>query len=770
MSVVRKWRDAAHLLPGEGPFIQLRNARASDADKVCPRAEFRGGAGFRNHPFFCSPSSIASLSSLDKKPLCGQFRLESRLATGGMAEVYLARDEHPLAKGRLVVVKRLRRNVAEDPSARMMFDREAALHAVVKHDNVVTVFGSGKADDGEPYLAMEFVDGVDCHRLLARTSEAHERLPIEVCVYIARDVLSALASVHGATDERGQLLGIIHRDVTPSNIYLSKDGRVKLGDFGIARSTGRATIEDAEGALPKGKFAYLSPEQIAAQPFDHRADLFSTATVLAELIMGKRLFAGNGHLAILLAIQECKLEALHEAKSDMPKELFAVLLKGLSRDPADRFQSAMSFSLALRPFAGDLARARAEVVRLVGRAYISPRENKAPIVIRDSAATMRAVKSGMLPGARREMQSRLELDFRELPHPPDDDDGPATSRNRDDSEDTRTVRIGRDDDETTQKVAASPPSFVETTEGTRLGPWSFSRLVEALMTGEVTHDDRVRFGGRKPVRAAQIRELARFLPARPSIAREGDGLAPSDFRSALTSSAMVGTLLRILREHATGMLVASRPDGEPAERKEIYFVDGRLHHAISSNIRELFGQWLLRRGLLSKENLQRALIALPAYNGRIGDALIGLEIMSAVDTLHALREQASDRVASVFAWKAGTLSFYRGIHAKDVELPLDVDVPRLALLGMSTARTDAATLEEYRTRLDHVIALVSSPPAVLDDVARPSSVRRVLAELREPRSLRDVVFGLELTGEVTAGDALHAVELLAAARCILVVS
>jgi len=691
---------------------------------------------------------------------CGPYRIESRLATGGMAEVYLARDESPEHRGRIVVVKRLRRNVADDPTARNLFDREAALHAVVKHENVVAVYGSGVASDGEPYLAMELVDGVDCHRLLARLNELGTRVPVEVCVYVMRDVLRALASVHAAADERGQPMGMIHRDVTPSNIYVSKDGRVKLGDFGIARSTSRMTMDDAEGALPKGKFAYLSPEQIAGKSFDHRADLFSAATCLAELLIGKRLFSGNGYLSILLAIQECRLDTLWEAKDLVPAGLFQALLTGLAREPDERFQSAPAFSAALVPFQGDPVRARAEVVRLVGRAYVSPFAAKGPFVVRDSATTMRAVRAGRtLPGAR-EPAEPLELDLRDLPSVPDSD--PRLPRAM--VADTGKTHV--DEEEATHELAASAPSFVETSDGRRLGPWAFARLIEGLMTGEIGHDDRVRYLGKEAVLVGEIPALARFLPARPAGPRDE---VPPEWKLGLSSPGMVSSLLRILRERATGMLVATRPDGEPAEHKELYFVDGRLHHAISSNVRELFGQWLLRRGVVGKAELQRALAALPAFNGRIGDALIGLGLLSAVDTLHALREQACERVAALFSWKGGQLAFHRGVAAKDVELPLDVDVPRLVLLGLHTARTDAATLEEYRGRLDGVVGLAAEPPALFAEVTRPPLVARVVRELAEPKSLRELVYGLELGGEVTAGDAIHAVELLAAARCIRVV-
>jgi len=286
----------------------------------------------------------------------GRYLLEARIAVGGTAEVYLAR---PLPADELghsagghtelprLIIKRLLPHFLIDPEGRTMFEREAALHTAVHHENVVEVYGSGLSDTGEPYLAMEYVDGVDTYRLLRRFRNEGKALPTHVAVHIVTKVLAALESVHSATDEGGTPLGIIHRDVTPSNLYLSKDGRVKLGDFGIARSTQRATMRNAASAMLKGKIAYLAPEQVAGEPFDYRADLFSVATVLTEMLIGQPLFPGGGQLAILLAIRDCRIEPLREAKDRVPPLLFDSLLCALSREPKSRFQSAADFAAAI---------------------------------------------------------------------------------------------------------------------------------------------------------------------------------------------------------------------------------------------------------------------------------------------------------------------------------------------------------------------------------------------------------------------------------------
>src|SRR5262249_44454129 len=148
----------------------------------------------------------------------------------------------PSAEPQRLVVKRLLPHFAMDAEGRTMFEREAALHASVHDDNVVTVYGAGTTDDGEPYLAMEYVDGCDCYRLLRRLKQEGQKMPIPLAIHVACEVLRGLESVHGALDRRGTPLGIIHRDVTPSNLYFSREGQVKLGDFGIARSTTRSTL------------------------------------------------------------------------------------------------------------------------------------------------------------------------------------------------------------------------------------------------------------------------------------------------------------------------------------------------------------------------------------------------------------------------------------------------------------------------------------------------------------------------------------------------
>lgn len=172
----------------------------------------------------------------------GPFLLERRIAVGGSAEVFLARPKRGTNPAPKLVVKRLIAGRDEDQFN--VLDREAELHRAVKHENVVTVFGAGMVGN-EPYLAMEYVEGVDLYRLLRFSEAEQQTIPVALSVFIVRSVAAALAAVHSACDANGEPLGIVHRDVTPSNVYLSTMGAVKIGDFGIARVSERVRAPSA---------------------------------------------------------------------------------------------------------------------------------------------------------------------------------------------------------------------------------------------------------------------------------------------------------------------------------------------------------------------------------------------------------------------------------------------------------------------------------------------------------------------------------------------
>ena len=655
----------------------------------------------------------------------GRYSLEARIAVGGTAEVYLARPATaggPSPAGQPLIVKRLLPHFLSDPEGLTMFEREAALHAAVHHENVVTVYESGVSDTGEPFLAMEFVDGVDCYRLLRRLRHEGRTCPIPVAIHIVREVLKALDCVHTAQDSSGAPLGIIHRDVTPSNIYLAKDGRVKLGDFGIARSTSRATMRNAASAMLKGKIAYLAPEQVAGEEFDHRADLFSVASVVAEMLLGKPLFPGAGQLAILLAIRDCKIDPLRDIEGSLPPGMFLVLEKALARDPASRYQTAAAFAAALSPFEPAPEETQRELAKLVQHAQAS-----------SSTDGLQAVQEGAR--AMRAMTPAQGF----MPQPFD-----AAAQ--------QTARMD------------GLPSTVRTAGGDALGPWTFAHLVEALATGEVGHGDQVAYMGRPLTPVEDIPELARFLPPPTATTREVAGPGAPDFLDDLAVTSMLDVLLRILERRETGVLFAERSD-KPG-KKELYFRSGKLHHVASSDASELLGAYLVRRGQLAREELDLALAVLPRHGGRIGDTLIALGLVSPMDIFRAIREQGRDRVADLFTWSQGSATFYRGQPEPHVEFPLDLDLAPLIIAGLEAAQPGDSPIDAHRDRLEHVVMRGANDREGLKrGVAWPPLVAEVLKLGSVGLPLRDLLKRMVASGHAAA-DVLRVLTLLNAARLL----
>ncbi len=292
--------------------------------------------------------------------------------------------------------------------------------------------------------------------------------------------------------------------------------------------------------------------------------------MLSEMLLGKPLFGGSGQLAILLAIRDCRIHDLIEARSQLPAGLFAVLERSLSRDPSHRYETAEALSAQLAPFDGGEQHSRSEIGALVRWVQSAPSVEQIRSV-RQSAGRIRAAISARHSSAV--------------------------------------------DDERPTSEYAPIPSVVVLRSGTRLGPWPFARLVEAIATGEVGRGDQVEYMGRPASPVEHIDELSRFLPPRLVTTNRLAGVGAPDLADHMALGSLVSILLHVLENEATGVLFAEGPrdpsraappdatSGSESGRKELYFLQGRLHHVASNNASELLGQYLVRHGTISREEL-----------------------------------------------------------------------------------------------------------------------------------------------------------------------
>ncbi|MEO7731630.1 MAG: serine/threonine-protein kinase, partial [Kofleriaceae bacterium] len=277
----------------------------------------------------------------------GRYEVLSHLATGGMAQIYLARQSGLGSFERHVVLKTILRERATDQRFVTMFLDEAKLAATLNHQNVAQVYEVDQAD-GAYFMAMEYVHGENTRAILETTIRRGWTIPLELAVMIISGAAAGLHHAHERHGKNGTPLNIVHRDVSPANIMVGYDGSVKVLDFGIAKAEERAT--KTMGGTIKGKYGYMSPEQCKGKPIDRRSDIFALGIVLYELSTLRRAFKGNDDFETMKRIVGGDLVLPSVVVPGFPRELEAIILTALASDPAARFQTGQELIDALDAF------------------------------------------------------------------------------------------------------------------------------------------------------------------------------------------------------------------------------------------------------------------------------------------------------------------------------------------------------------------------------------------------------------------------------------
>ncbi len=277
----------------------------------------------------------------------GPYQLVRQLAVGGMAEIYLARATGISGFEKYVALKMILPNYAEDEHFIEMLVEEAKIVVHLTQPNIVQIFDLGRIGDIH-YIAMEYVDGLDLYQLMRTITEVGHQLDVDVAAYLATEVCAALDYAHRCRDQAGRPLRIIHRDISPQNIIISRAGEVKLADFGIAKATVRAR-HTAVGVI-KGKYYYMSPEQAWGDTVDHRTDIFSTGVVLYETLVGQMLYLDEDIGVLLDKVRKADIQPPSRLRPDIPPPLERIVMKAVAQRPEDRFASAHDFQVELQQF------------------------------------------------------------------------------------------------------------------------------------------------------------------------------------------------------------------------------------------------------------------------------------------------------------------------------------------------------------------------------------------------------------------------------------
>ncbi len=343
-----------------------------------------------------------------------RYTITERLDHGGMAEVFRGVAESMEGFKKNVAIKRVLPNLTKNEKFVSMFLDEARLSLHLQHANIVQVFDISRTPDNAYFLVMEFVDGCNLKALIERQKQKGKRLEIHHSIYLMIECCKALHYAHMLEHPETNLpLGIVHRDISPPNILMSKNGEVKIVDFGLAKAN--TQIESTDEGVVKGKFSYLSPEAASGQPVDLRADVFAVGILLWELLTSKRLFFGETDYQTVELVRQAKIPAVTTHNPEVEAELEQVVRKALARDPEERYQNAADlgdalaqylFSRRMKVTSRDIAALVKDAqVEMMRKRSAEPKESLIDGLILDEMQKMTSLVEGEGGGGEKSAQS-----------------------------------------------------------------------------------------------------------------------------------------------------------------------------------------------------------------------------------------------------------------------------------------------------------------------------------------------------------------------------
>jgi serine/threonine-protein kinase len=506
----------------------------------------------------------------------------------------------------------------------------------------------------------------------------------------------------------GKTMHIVHRDISPSNIFLSKRGDVKLGDFGIAHAQRRESKTQA-GTL-KGKYGYMSPEQVVGQPVDGRSDLFAVGVVLAEMLMGRRLFTAPNDLDVLLMVRDARIDRLAKYCRDLPPALDRIVRRALKKEPRERFPTAAAFRDAL----GDYLY---ETGQRVGppdlRAFVGDLFDGGP----------EAMERLLAQAGRPEPVARVS-------GPPAPEGAPAAAVVEDVSGEVQMEppSVTRAD---TGGAAAELAAMDAATTQLPVVPTSLD-----VWPDSDPEEERSSVRGFTPAQAGQRLPLPVgpvSAEARSAVGRFVSGAPerPPDSAGDISVIAPMRMFCDLAVAGETGLLRFE----VPGTVKEIFLVKGAPESVNSSLPNERFGEYLVAKEVLGRSDLDLALSMLPHYNGKLGDTLVALGLLRPLDVFRLLSQQVRDRVIDVFCWTEGTFAFFRGATNPSDGFPLGLDT--FEILGAGVVELPSELLEQKFEPLVDYTPVATNHVRVQPEAFRIGPTpREVLQMLDGTRTLR----------------------------------
>ena len=665
----------------------------------------------------------------------GDYELLRPLGVGGMAEVYLARTVRSQGFQKIVVVKRLLPHLARDPHYTKMFIQEATLTVQLQHANIVQIYSLDE-HAGQPFIAMEHVHGKDLLRVIKRARERRVELPIEFCVHCLAEMLKGLGYAHGATGSRGPL-HLVHRDVTPSNIFISFEGEVKLGDFGVAHP-----VSSSQAKRVLGKFSYLAPEVIEGEPADARSDIYSAGVVLWETLAQRPLFPGGNEAAVVRQILDQQPAPPSTHNPRVARDLDLIAAKALARKPEQRFATARAFEEALADylFTRRLRWTRQHVAGVISALFpadCKPLDLPPPL---PRTAASAAIDLTAFRDVAAVLPITVSLAAKQLPPPTSELSPPPATDFSEITPWTESIELRLDDldiDDTVRVEMTFDGDDADRFYVSRRGraeptPATIDQLID-LLASDVDDITAVSlFGGPK----IELRSLARMLywdtlsglvepDTEPAVARPFDEVG------------VVQLLYQASMRRISGLLVLERESTQ--QRRFVYLDQGVPQYIASDDPRDGVLPVMREHGLLSSQHL-----------GDIVERVLTEQISLDWALMSSALREDSEKVEQVFSATIrvrlfGAFGWRRGVFRlfPDAAPPVVLTVRLPPLVDMLVdAVSSAISVADLRDRLrPHDQKKVVLPPAHLPHLA-------ALKLKNEERSVVDQIDGARTTAVI----------------------
>lgn len=633
----------------------------------------------------------------------GRYLLLERIGRGGMAEVFRARMFGPGGFTKECAIKKILPSLLDDAQFVSMFIDEARVTAMLTHSNIVQVLELGQLD-GHLFIAMEFVWGKDLLDVLARCARRSRRIPRELVLFTMMELLKGLGHAHMARNHAGDSVGIVHRDVSPSNILLSYDGRVKVSDFGIAKS--QIQSDKTEIGTQKGKMGYMSPEQVTGGRIDHRSDLFAATVIFFEMLTMSRLFKEKNDLDVMLKIRDVNIESDLNRLRNLPSDLRAIIEKGLSRDASERFQTAAEYHDAIADFVrrADIRVGETQLATFMQQVFADRLTDEKRLRANDpdSAEPYESIVSADDPRFRfRDADGRIHGPMKlamldELLRSRPSDPAERVSDGEGDwlgvaefAELARILRPAPAPDPT----ATNPPPVAaqmafrddaatrDVLEGADWEDLSLGRPEAPSAAARVRRSKgRPRQATPTPINQGSV--SGRRARCNPTLSRLTSRFGDPAARGTLDRVSAVRLAHEIAVRRATGVL---RIDDGTDERA-VYMASGSPVAVDTSVDDELLGAWLACRGMLEPGAVQVALRTAAENDLRLGDALVRLKLIAPHQLYHQLSEHIGIKLRALLFMRDAEWQWWPDATTETEPLPVEVTVDGQVIQAVSDRR------------------------------------------------------------------------------------